>query len=198
MDAFPVAPDESASLELVARCQAGEAEAWDELYRRYHDQLLFAARARLGSKLRACLQSEDVFQSVALDALTALKRFEYRGPGSLKRFLATLVSHKIRDRVDTFRAGKRAGDVPLDEARLPAPEVPYRDPETYGRLERALAALPADLREVVLLRRVEGLSSKEVAARLGHSDEAVRKRYSRALARLTLAMDTGGPDAGAT
>ena len=71
--AFP-AP-ESLSMELVKRIQAGERAAWDELYARYHDQLLLAARLRLGPGLRRHLTSEDVFQSVALEAFRALERF---------------------------------------------------------------------------------------------------------------------------
>jgi RNA polymerase sigma-70 factor (ECF subfamily) len=197
MDVFPSPPDEDGSLELITRCRAGERDAWNELYRRYHDQLLFAVRARLGGKLRACLQSEDVFQSVALDALTALQRFEYRGPGSLERFLRTMVVNKIRDRADTFGAQKRSGAVPLSEVAPPAAQdtsaqVEYFECETYDRLERALADLPDDAREVVLMRKVDGYSSKEVAEATGRSDAAVRKVYSRAIAQLALAMDTGG------
>ncbi|MEM9803161.1 MAG: sigma-70 region 4 domain-containing protein [Planctomycetota bacterium] len=71
-------------------------------------------------------------------------------------------------------------------------EPVYRDAGRYERLERALAALPAELREVVVLRRIDGLESKEVAALLGRSDDAVRKAYSRAMARLaTLLGDDG-------
>lgn len=196
MESFPASPDESTSLDLVARCQAGETEAWNELYRRYHDLLLFTVRARLGRKLRGCLQSEDVFQSVALDALTALKRFEYRGPGSLERFLRTMVLNKIRDRADTFGAQKRDGAVPLGEALLddlaaPPGEPSYFESESYERLERALSTLDEEDRELVLLRRVDGLSSKEAAEQLGRSDAAVRKAYSRAMARLALSMGAG-------
>jgi len=185
--AFPEGPSESKTLELLGRVRGGEDEAWNELFRRHHDQLLFAVRMRLGPDLRKHLQSVDIFQSVALESLRALEGFEYRGPGSLNRFLNTLVTNKIRDRVDTFRALKRAGTVPLPED-VGLPEPAYQDPELYERLERSLSGLPAELREVLLLRKVEGFSSKEVAERLGRSDDAVRKAYSRALARLTLSM----------
>lgn len=185
--AFAV-PGEGETLDLLGRAKGGEEGAWDELFRRYHDPLLLAVRLRMGEELRAHLESEDIFQSVALESLRALERFEYRGPGSLNRFLRTLVANKIRDRVDTFRAGKRAGTVPLGDREIENPGPGYFDPEVYERLERALKGLSAEQREVVLLRRVEGLSSREVAARLGKSDAAVRKAYSRALARLSLQM----------
>ncbi|MEQ1891511.1 MAG: sigma-70 family RNA polymerase sigma factor [Planctomycetota bacterium] len=192
--AFP-AP-ESLSMELVKRIQGGERAAWNELYARYHDQLLLAARLRLGPGLRRHLTSEDVFQSVALEAFRALERFEYRGPGSLETWLRTLVLNKIRDRADTFGAQKRAGDVALDDAlasSLAEPAPAYHDGARYERLERALAELEPVARELLLLRKLEGLSSKEAAARLGLSDDAARKAYSRALARLATRM--GGRDA---
>ncbi|MCE9594412.1 MAG: sigma-70 family RNA polymerase sigma factor [Planctomycetes bacterium] len=194
MSGFPSEPDESASLELVARIQGGDSRAWDELYRRYHDQLLFTVRMRLGSGLRSVLQSEDVFQSVALDALSALKRFEYRGPGSLERYLKQMVLNKIRDRAKAFGAAKRAGQLVGAEAAfddLAAPrdaEVGYYEAAVYVRLERAIAGLPDEMREVLLLRRIEGLSSLEVAERLGKSDASVRQIASRAMARLATRM----------
>ena len=190
MSAWPSTIDEGASRELVRRIQAGEEAAWTELYGAYRDELLFLVRARLGPRLRSALQSEDIVQSVALEAFQALPRFESRGPGSLRRFLHTLVLNKIRDRADTYSAAKRAGGVPLTDAHaetIAAPEErsPYADPG-YERLEKALAALPDDMREVILLRRVEELSSQETAVRMGKSDDAARKLYSRALARLAL------------
>jgi RNA polymerase sigma-70 factor (ECF subfamily) len=189
MDALPAPADESRTLELVRRVQRNEAGAWDELYRAYHDELLFLTRARLGAKLRAALESEDVLQSVALEAFRELARFEPRGTGSLRRFLHTLVLNKIRDRADTFGAAKRAGAVPLSDSladTLADPAGPsYADP-VFERLERALAELPDEMREIVVLRRIEGLTSQEVAARLAKSDDAVRQLYSRGLARLAL------------
>ena len=83
------------SLELVRRIQAGDREAWDGLYLRYHDALLFAIRCRLGSRLRARLQSEDVLHSVIKDAMKDLARFEPRGAGALGHYLHVCVLNKI-------------------------------------------------------------------------------------------------------
>lgn len=197
MSEFPPPPDEGETLDLLGRIRGGEGEAWNDLYRRYHDQLLLTIRARLGSGLRRHMQSEDVLQSVALEAFRDLDGFAYRGPGSLRHFLNKLVLNKIRDRADHFGALKRAGDTPLGDTLLasvpdPATEPTYHDAERYGALERSLARLPEDLREVLLLRRVDGLPSREVAELLGRSDEAVRKAYSRALAKLALMMRDAG------
>lgn len=171
--------------ELVARIQAGDVAAWDALWSRLHDDLLFVVRCRLGSGLRLRLESEDILQSVVKDALGEIASFEPRGEGALRHLLGLMVTRKIRKRAATFAAAKRRGTAPL-ETDVPDPRSAprYRDPDRYEALERAMDALEPDEREIVLLHRVEGAATKEIAARLKSTDVAVRKRYSRALAKL--------------
>ncbi len=189
MGVFPTPPSEASTLELVERIRGEDPSAFDDLYRLYHDELLFTIRVNLGERLRAALETEDVLQSVALEAFRALPRFEYRGSGSLRAFLKRMVLNKIRDRADTFSAQKRSGAVPLTDTLAEglgtAPEPRYHDAERFERLERGLGALPADMHEMLLLRKVDGLSSKEAAQRTGRTDAAARQLYSRALARLS-------------
>jgi RNA polymerase sigma-70 factor (ECF subfamily) len=188
MTTLPEPPDEHRTLELVQKLQRGETAAFSELYGRFRDDLLFAIRVRMGAGLRAAMQSEDVLQSVALDAFQALPGFQDRGKGSLRAFLRRLVENKLRDRARGLAARKRSGSVPLDDAlaeQIAVPALPTYHDARYDRLERALAALPAEMREIVLLRRIDGLDSKSAAERMGRSDDAVRKLYSRAIARLS-------------
>ncbi len=187
---FPLAaePDPSATREILARLRAGDRGAFDQLYCRWRDELLFVARARLGTRLRGFLDSEDILQSVALEAFTELPRFVPQHDGSLRKFLHQLVLRKIQDRADTVNARKRAGAVPLTDSvadTLTTPAGPgYHDRTRFERLERGLALLPEEMRRVLVLRKVEGLSGKEAAAALGRSDAATRQLYARALARL--------------
>ena len=185
--------DEGISHDLVQRIQGGDSDAWNKLYARYHDELLFAVRCRLGPGLRSHLQSEDVLQSVMLEAMGELDRFVPRGDSSLRHFLHVLITNKIRDRVDTFGAKKRKGTVALTESMAACVpgfdgELRYHEAERFERLERVMARLPDDMREVILLRKVDGLDGRETAERLGKSEEAVRKLFSRAMARLTTMM----------
>jgi RNA polymerase sigma-70 factor (ECF subfamily) len=192
---FPQTPSQDLSRELVRRIQDGDELAWDELYRLYHDELLFTIRANLGARLRGVLESEDVLQSAALEALRALPRFEHRGHGSLRGFLHKLVLNKIRDRADTFGAKKRAGGVPLTDTmqeNLAGAEPRYFDGERFERLERGLGALPAEMRQVILLRRLEDRTYDEIARAMDRSESAVRKLYSRAMARLSIVVDASG------
>ena len=183
-------PRDDLSMELVLRVKRGDRSAWEDLYRRYHDPLLLAIRARLGRKLRSHLQSEDVLQSVVKDALSDLAKFEPRGPGSLAHYLHVCVLNKIRVKAQYHGAAKRDGGVALSDSlaeRLAQPkasEAAYFEPERFGRFEQGIAGLPESMREVILLRTVEGLSNANAAHVLGKSPEAASKLYNRALARL--------------
>lgn len=191
------------SAELVRRVQDGDSSAWEELYLRFRDPLLLSIRCRLSRDLRSRLSSEDVLHSVVKDAMGDLVRFEHRGPGSLGHYLHTCVLNKIRNKAAYHAACKRAGDVRLSEqalATLPTPgdATPggawpgYVEAERFGRLERALSRLPDQMRELVVLRLVEGATNAEAAQALGKTPEAASKAYNRALARLgTLAGSPG-------
>ena len=182
------------SLELVRRIQQGDSGAWDALYLRYRDQLILSIRCRLGPALRARLQSEDILHSVFKDALQDLHSFVPEHARSLNHYLHTCVLNKIRNKADYFGAQKRRGEVALSSSlveRLPNPidQAPeYHDSPRYAALEAALARLPEEMRELVLLRRVEELSNLEVAELVGKSPEATSKAYNRAMARLATLM----------
>lgn len=181
-------PSSELSIELVQRIQAGDRGAWDRLYRRYHDELLFAIRSRLGRGLRGRLESEDILQSVVKDALRDLQRFEPRGPGALQHYLHVCVLNKIRSKAQHFGAQKRDAGREVDGEDLeavPGPDEPrYLDGARYERLERAMAQLPEPMREAVLLRTVEGLDNEAAARVLERTPAATSKLYNRALARL--------------
>jgi RNA polymerase sigma-70 factor (ECF subfamily) len=188
---LPDPPDEAGSLHLLRQVRAGRPEAFDALYRRHRDELLLAVRAGMGAGLRAAMQSEDVLQSVAMEAFAVLRRTAEPPAGGFTALLRRMVRHRLVDRARALRRHKRAGTVPLSDsmaAELGQPQPPTYDDPRYLRLERALLALPADLRDVLRLRRFDGLSSQEIARRTGRSDDAVRKMVSRAMARLTMLL----------
>lgn len=191
---LPRAPEDQDTLDMVARVKVGDRSAGDEFYRRYRDELLLTIRAGMGPRLRAAMDSEDLLQSVALEALEQLQKFEPRGPGTLRAFLNRVVRSKLVDRARGLAARKRSGAVPLtDELEADVSgktEVRYSDPR-YEALEQALLALPADLREVIRMRRFDGMPSKDIASRTGRSDASVRKLYSRAMARLSMLLVEG-------
>lgn len=180
------------SIELLARIQAGDQEAWNDLYLRYRDRLLFTIRCRLGPGLRARLQSEDVLHSVVRQALVDLERFRPRDEGALGRYLHVCVLNKIRKKGAFFGAQRRAGEQTLSDtllARLPGAGLDgYIEHDRYAALERAIQRLPEAMREIVLLRSVQGMSNQEAAAATGKTPAATAKLHQRAIARLAVAM----------
>ncbi|MEM7202679.1 MAG: sigma-70 family RNA polymerase sigma factor [Planctomycetota bacterium] len=188
-------PGDEQTVELLGRIGDGDEGAWRELYDLYHDELLFSIRLQLGARLRAVLESEDVFQSVALEAFRELPKLDYRGKGCVSAFLRQLVRNKIRTRAAFFAARKRsAPTVPLTEGSEPVSAEPprYRDRERFESLEACMRSLPAGMRDAVLLRRFQGLSNAEAAASTGRSEDAMRKLYSRAITRLGQLMTERG------
>ena len=189
--------DATRSADLVRRIHAGDGEAFGELYRQYRDRLLFSIRCRMGKGLRAHVQSEDVLQSVMREAIGDLARFEPRGAQALARYLHTCALNKLRGLARRWTAERRSGEVALTDSILAvandgADPLAYREPERWERLERALALLPDPMREVILLRQLEGMSNADAAGALGKSADATSKLFARAMARLTtLVRDAG-------
>ena len=186
-DGSAARPDEPAdeSVELVRRLQDGDKAAWELAYLRHRDALLFLARARLGPALRAHLGSEDILQSVVADVFSDVRRFEPRGPGSLRRWLAACVLNKLRSKAQRQEVRTRVGPAALTDSIPDTAGVPdYLDAERWEGLERALSGLEPVQREVVMLRAIEGRSNAEVAAAVGRTPDATSKLYNRALARV--------------
>lgn len=180
------------SHDLVRRIQAGDTQAWDALYLRYRDALLFSIRARLGDKLRARVASEDILHSVVREAMSDLLEFEPRGEHALRHYLHVCVLNKIRSKAAFFAAEKRRGEVPLSDSvlqRVPGGAgLDYLESDKFAKLERAMRLLPDNMREVLILRRVEGLDNPAAAKAMQKSEEATAKLHTRAMARLSLLM----------
>ena len=166
-------PDEA----LVARCAAGDRAAFDRLVDRHGAALYRFARRRCGAGASA----EDALQEGLLAAWRGAATF--RGEASARTWLFQVVLHACR-RGTRRRAGEPAVHEGMEEAAaLPSGE-PAADARVGARqvtaaLEQALAALPEESREVLLLRDVEGLPGDEAAAVLGIGLAAMKSRLHR-------------------
>jgi RNA polymerase sigma-70 factor (ECF subfamily) len=186
-------PDPERSQELLQRAQHGDRDAFDALLRRSLDRLARLVHARIGAELRQHEESADIVQSALREAVAALPGFEWRGEGSFLRWLGTIVEHKLRHRArDRQRHKRGAGVARAPEAALgrlaasdPSPSRAATAHEAEQRYQAALATLAEPDRELLLLHVDLGCGPTEIAAALGlRSADAVRKRLSRALARL--------------
>lgn len=190
-------PQDQVTTELLRRAREGSQADISEVCRRAGPRLLPLVRLRLGPSLRRELDSQDIVQATLLKACQRLADVEGQDAGALWAWLCRIAENEVRDRADAQHRQKRDArrDVPADarheelaaHARS-AVSLVILD-EAARRLERALDTLPADQREVVLLRRYEELPFAEVGRRMGRTEDACRMLLARAMAALTLAMD---------
>jgi RNA polymerase sigma-70 factor (ECF subfamily) len=195
------AVDSDETTRLVRDAKAGSPEAIERLYERLAPRLLAFIRLRLGRTLRAHLESRDILQAALLRSFERLPQLEGTGAGEMMAWLTRIAENEIRDRADYHQRQRRdaARDVPLDEAHQ-AIAADLRSmssrivlDEEAARLERAIERLTDDHREVILLRKFEELGYREIAARLGRSEDACRMLLARAMAALTVAMTEDTP-----
>jgi RNA polymerase sigma-70 factor (ECF subfamily) len=189
---------------LVALAKEGDQTALNQLCCVYSERVRRIIRFRLDRKLRSKLDSVDVVQDVLLLATGGLKDFTYRSEGDFLRWLARIAENKIRDIFDEFHTEKRdiRKEIPFKEQgrstggtrntalgsmRAPTPSVIICKKEALDRLEKALDELKPEYKEVVVLKRIEGLSYAEIGERLGKSAKAVSMLLYRAMTALTIA-----------
>ena len=157
---------------LLAAAREGDRRAIDELLERYEERIY-----RFG--LRMCGDEEsarEVLQETLIAAFRNLPGF--RGEASLSTWLYQIArSFCIKE-----RRGARP-TTPLDVGLVDA--APSPDDQAHARqigeaLSAAIAALPAEQREVLVLRDVEGLSAEEAATVVGIEVGALKSRLHRA------------------
>jgi RNA polymerase sigma-70 factor (ECF subfamily) len=173
-------PDET----VIAQILSGRTASFEVLMRRYNERLYRAAR----SIVRNDQEAEDVMQQAYVNAFTHLRQFN----GSAK-FSTWLTRIAINEALARVRGRSRYA--PLDD-QFPDTESfmvsnPSQSPERLAftrelreLLEGAIDSLPDGMREVFVLREVEGLSTADVAACLDVSEDVIKTRLSRGRAAL--------------
>jgi len=154
---------------LGSRLAAGEAAAFDELYRRYVHRLAAYGSHLLGD----AAAGDDVAQSALLKAYGALR--EGRVPDKMRPWLYRIAHNTAIDLV------VRRRELPSDEV----PELAAREPEPMaGALVAALAALPERQRQVYVLRELHGMRIAETCGELGLTTTQVEQALFAARNRL--------------
>lgn len=185
-----MAPGEQHDAELVRRAQAGELEAFAEIVRRYEQRL----RLVLVRILDDARDVEEAVQDAFVQAWRHLDR--YRGEAALFTWLyrigvnAALARGRRREHatVNLDSVEGRDGSA-LDPAL--SPQAAAEACELRGRIVAALARLPFEQREAVVLRDVAGLSNEEVASALEISLAAAKSRIHRGRLQLRDLLEGG-------
>jgi RNA polymerase sigma-70 factor (ECF subfamily) len=193
---------------LLARAAGGDPTARGELLHRHRARLRRMVAVRADPRLAARVDPSDVVQDALAEAAARLDAYLRERPLPfypwLRRLaldrLAALYRRHVQARQRSVTREEPAAGLPersalaLAErlfARHSSPSARLRRDERRSRVQAALAALAESDREVLVLRVLEELPVKEIAAVLGVSEAAVRSRQFRALERLRALL---GPD----
>ena len=171
---------------LLIRVQDGDIKARDQLLARFREPLRRWAHGRVPRGARSLVDTEDVVQNTLIRSLDHLKAFEPRREGAFLAYLRRILMNQIRD-----EARKAARQPPREEpgedlpASSPSPLEEALGTEAVARYETALAKLPEDDQQALVLRIELGFTYPQVAQAIGSpSANAARMRVVRALVRL--------------
>lgn len=174
--------------ELIEKAQAGDRQALEALVLRYRDQLDHFVRLRLGTHLRQKVEVDDVLQETFARSFQSVEQFMWRTEESFLKWLKGIAERVIlklarcdrRDQV--LFVQKEKGEAVISAGVSPSRTV--RRHERFDRLQEALDGLSPEYREVIVLARLKGLRSDEIAKRMNRSATAVRHLLLRALTKL--------------
>lgn len=197
---------------LLARLKRGDEGAFDELVNQHHRTLIRMAMGYVADREVA----EEVVQDTWMAVIESLNRFE--GRSSLRTWICGILIHKAKDRgvrekrhttFSAFESYDDDNDEAIDPSRFQQtgewaghwafPPQPWDDqtPEkllasqqAVNAMQRAIDALPMTLKEVLILRDVEGVDAKEVCELLKITETNLYVRLHRARERVRTAVET--------
>jgi RNA polymerase sigma-70 factor (ECF subfamily) len=164
-------------LAAAARAKEGDADALRFLYLRYADNVY----GYVCSIVRDDYEAEDVTQHIFAKLVTALRHYEPR----VVPFSAWILRVAHNAAIDHVRARR---PVPIEEVRAADVADDQTGRERFADLRLALDSLPREQRDVLMLRFLVGLTPREVAERLGRSEDAVHGLQHRGRRRLRSEM----------
>lgn len=168
----------SSEQELIERVKRGEVECFRTLFEKYGQRLFNVVLHLVGDYEEA----NDVVQEAFVKAYQAINTFR-----SQSRFYTWLYRIGVNQARDHLRRRKsQPSTVPLEDLGTEdSVSAPNRDRRRQA-VDRILASLTPDAREIMLLREAEGFSYEEIAEILGISPGTVKSRLARARADVRL------------
>lgn len=187
--------------QLLQRAREGDVPALGPLLERYRAYLVVLARVQIGRRLQGKVDAADLVQEAFLGAYRDFPQFrgttEKEFLAWLRQILASLLANLVRHYQGTQRRDVRLerqlaveleqSSQALDRGLIAPQSSPSEQAarrEQAVLLAEALGRLPDDLRDLLILRHLEGLTFPQVAERLGRTVDSVKKQWPRALASL--------------
>lgn len=194
--------------EVLEGARAGKPEDVDRLFAACRSYLGLVARAQVESWMKAKVDASDLVQQTLLEAHRDFARFEGRTEAEWLAWLRRILSHNAGDFIRRFRGSakrqvqrevgiRRPGDdshlggAPEPAAQVDSPSQALIRQEAELRVADALAELPADYQEVIMLRNLQRLEFNEVARLMGRSRPAVQMLWMRAIKKLQEVVGAG-------
>jgi RNA polymerase sigma-70 factor (ECF subfamily) len=192
--------------ELLQKARNGDESARDRLFLVCRNYVSIVARAEMASWLKAKVDASDLVQQTLLEAHRGLAKFRGTTEAEWLGWLKQILAHNAADFVRRYHGVEKrcvAREVPLaptDESdRLafqpsdggPSPSQLLLQKELQLQVADAVAGLPEDYQEVVILRNLQQLSFDEVAMQMGRSRPAVQMLWTRAIRKLQEVLNQG-------
>jgi RNA polymerase sigma-70 factor (ECF subfamily) len=190
--------------ELIERARQGDAEGREHLFGLCRTYLGYVARCQVESWLRVKVDASDLVQQTLLEAHRDFNGFQGTCEKEWLAWLRKILAHNAADFVRRYHgtAKRQTGrEVPFRDAAdslsrgAPEPAAPVATPsqeffrlDTELRVTAALAELPPDYQEVIVLRNLQRLPFNDVAQRMHRSRPAVQMLWMRAIKKLQEAL----------
>jgi len=176
-----MAEEHSEIWELVGKAQAGDGEAFGQLYDRYVDTVFRFIYFRINDRTLA----EDFTSETFVRALRRISTISYQGR-DIGAWFITIARNIVLDHLKSARARLEVttGDTIEGNDRAQSPEAAVIEMLTTETLMTAVNKLGDEQRECVMLRFIQGLSVSETAAVMGKNDGAIKALQHRAVRKL--------------
>lgn len=189
--------------ELLELARGGDAVALGKVLDSYRAFLGMVAADELATDLQAKVDPSDLVQKTFMDAQQGFHQFEGKSPWELQAWLEKMLHHNLMDCGKFWRRTEKraiAREIPLetDSRQIDVvgedttPSKQAISTEEKNALDAALARLPADHRQVILLRYQDRVEFEDIAAVMERSVEAVRKLWGRAVLLLQKELREAG------
>jgi RNA polymerase sigma-70 factor (ECF subfamily) len=196
--------DSTQTALFLSQVCRGDSAALPHLLAHYRAYLAQLLELRMEDELRRRVDPSDVIQEAQIVVMRRIDDYLRRRPASFKIWLrGEVLQQLIKFRRQHLKAEKRSvyrevelsnvSSLAVARSLLSAnPSAQFRKKEAAQRIRAVIDSLSAIDREILLLRRVEELTNEEVAELLQIESSTARKRYGRAIRRLSQKMQDEG------